>query len=137
MSIATRIATFCKWSEDHGNVDGVSQEVIESMKRKNILFYDEDPNDYDSDYNSDDEDNFNAIDTIDYIKYIMEDCPYPYEIGIITFSYVYNEKLFGIKQFGIEKLQKKWREYSKKLTLKKSIKNLRHREIYGKYPKYC
>ena len=66
----------------------------------------------------------------------MEDCPHQYEIGIITFSCVFHDRLFGIKQFGIEKIQRKWREYYKKnLMFKKYIKNLRHREIYGKYPK--
>ena len=133
MSIATRLATFGKWTESHGYDPDELDEVIDSMKKKNFIYYDEDPNDpYDSD--QDDPSTFTAIQDIDYIKYLHEDCPYQYEIGIITFSYVYNDRLFGLKHFGIEKFQKKWRDYYKrKIQHYSNPKNIRHREIYGKF----
>jgi hypothetical protein len=133
MSIATRLAAFSKWTEIHGCDPDESQEIIDSMKKKNYLYYDDDP--YDDRSDIDDQEESTVIKDIDYIKWLFEDCPYQYEIGIITKSYVYHDRLFGIKQFGLEKLQRKWREYSKKkLDFKKSIKNLRYRQIYGKYP---
>ena len=133
MSFGTRLATFGKWSELNGYDRDESVEVIDSMKRKNFIYYDEDPNDpMDSD--QDDPSTFSAIQDIDYIKYLHENCPYPYEIGIITFSYVYNDRLFGFKQFGIEKFQNKWRDYYKrKIQYYSNPKNIRHREIYGKF----
>ena len=133
MSIATRLATFGKWSETHGYDPDESDEVIDSMKRKNFIYYDEDPNDpMDSD--QDDPSTFTATQDIDYIKYLHEDCPYPYEIGIITFIYVYNDRLFGFKHFGIEKFQKKWRDYYKrKIHHYSNPRNIRHREINGKF----
>jgi len=134
ISLGVRIAVFGKWSELHGHDADESPQIINSMKKKNLLYYDEDPLDeYDSD--QDDPSTFTAIDTIDYIKYLTEGCPYEYEMGIISVSYLYHDRLFGIKHFGIEKLQKKWRDYwKKKIMFMKSIKNLKHRATYGKYP---
>jgi len=133
MSIGTRLAVFGKWCEIHGYEPDESLEIIDSMKRKNYLYYDEDPND--DNINPEVQEETTGIQDIDYIKWLFEDCPYQYEIGIITFSYVYHNRLFGIKQFGFEKFQRKWREYYKKhINFKKSIKNIRHREIFGKYP---
>ena len=56
----------------------------------------------------------------------MEGCPYQYELGIITVGYTYHDRLFGIKHFGIEKFQRKWRITGKtrKIMFMKSIKNL-------------
>ena len=133
MSIATRLATFGKWTEGHGYDPDESNEIIESMKRKNFIYYDEDPNDpMDSD--QDDPSTFTATQDIDYIKYLHEDCPYQYEIGMISFSYVYNDRLFGFKHFGIEKFQKKWRNYYKrKIQRYSNPRNIRHREIHGRF----
>jgi hypothetical protein len=135
ISLGVRLAVFGKWSELHGHDADESPEIINSMKKKNLLFYDDQPIDSDDE---EDQDESTPIEDIDYIKYLIEDCPYEYEMGIISVSYLYHDRLFGIKQFGIEKLQKKWRDYwekkEKKIMLMKSIRNLRHREIYGKYP---
>lgn len=132
MSLGLRLATFGKWTERHGYDIDESQEIINFMKRKNIIYYDEDNDTF---IDSDDETHITTIEDINYIKWLHEDCTYQYEIGIIKFSYVFNDRLFGIKQFGIEKIQRKWREYwKKKIIFMKSIKNLKHREIYGKYP---
>jgi hypothetical protein len=136
LSIGIRLAVFGKWSEIHGHDADESSEIINSMKRKNIIYYDEQPIDSDDEEYQDDPSTFTAIDNIDYVKYIMEECPYEYEIGIISLSYIYHDRLFAIKQFGIEKFQRKWRDYwkkkQKKIMFMKSMKNLKHREIYGK-----
>tara|TARA_B100000902_G_scaffold201967_1_gene192501 strand:- start:105 stop:560 length:456 start_codon:yes stop_codon:yes gene_type:complete len=137
-SLGTRLAVFGKWSEIHGHDSDESPEIINSMKKKNLLYYDDQPIDSDDEENQDDPSTFTAIDNIDYIKYLMEGCPYEYEIGIISISYLYHDRLFSIKHFGIEKFQRKWRDYwkkkQKKIMFMKSIKNLKHREIHGKYP---
>ena len=137
-SLGTRLAVFGKWSEIHGYDADESPEIINSMKKKNLLYYDDQPIDSDDEEYQDDPSTFTAIDNIDYIKYLMEGCPYEYEIGIISTSYLYHDRLFGIKHFGIEKFQRKWRDYwkkkQKKIMFMKSIKNLKHREIHGKYP---
>ena len=138
ISLEVRIAVFGKWSELHGHDADESPQIIDSMKKKNLLFYDDQSIDSDDEEYQDDPSTFTAIDTIDYIKYLVEECPYEYEIGIISTSYLYHDRLFGIKHFGIEKFQKKWRDYwekkQKKIMLMKSIKNLKHRAIYGKNP---
>lgn len=138
ISLEVRIAVFGKWSEIHGYDADESPEIINSMKKKNLLYYDDQPIDSDDEEYQDDPSTFTAIDNIDYIKYLMEGCPYEYEIGIISTSYLYHDRLFGIKHFGIEKFQRKWRDYwkkkQKKIMFMKSIKNLKHREIHGKYP---
>ena len=52
----------------------------------------------------------------------------------LQISYVYNDRLFGFKHFGIEKFQKKWRDYYKrKIQHYSNPKNIRYREIYGKF----
>ena len=138
ISLEVRIAVFGKWSELHGHDADESPQIIDSMKKKNLLYYDDLPIDSDDEEYQDDPSTFTAIDNIDYIKYLMEGCPYEYEIGIISTSYLYHDRLFGIKHFGIEKFQRKWRDYwekkQKKIMFMKSIKNLKHRETYGKYP---
>ena len=74
---------------------------------------------------------FNIAEDIPWYEDMMENCPYQYELGIITISYLYKDRLFGIKHFGIEKFQRKWRDYwakkQKKIMFMKSIKNLKHR----------
>ena len=136
LSLGIRLAAFGKWSEIHGHDADESQQIINSMKRKNIIYYDDQPIDSDDEEDQDDPSTFTAIDNIDYIKYVIEECPYEYEIGIISVSYIYHDRLFCIKHFGIEKFQKKWRDYwekkQKKIMFMKSIKNLKHRAIYGK-----
>ena len=135
ISLGVRLAVFGKWNEIHGYDTNESPEIINSMKKKNLLYYDDQPIDSDDD---DDQDGLTPIEDIDYIKYLVEECPYEYEIGIISTSYLYHDRLFGIKHFGIEKFQRKWRDYwekkQKKIMFMKSIKNLKHRNIYGKYP---
>ena len=134
ISFGLRLAVFGKWNELHGHGDDESPEIINSMKKKNLLFYDEQP------INSSDEEDdveFTPIEDIDYIKYICEGCPYQYEIGIISVSYLYHNRLFGIKQFGINKIQKIWRKYYKqKIKHYTSLKNIRYRQLNGKFPKF-
>ena len=135
MSLGVRLATYGKWTERHGYDTDESQEIINFMKKKNILYYDQYSENRMMDRDNEPPDELNTIEDINYLKWLHEACPFQYELGIIKISYVFNDRLFGVKHFGIEKFQKKWREYyKKKLMFKKSLKNLRYREIYGKYP---
>ena len=138
-SLGTRVAIFGKWSELNGHDSVESQEIINSMKKKNFLYYDDQPIcDSDEEEYEDQDPPFNIVEDIPWYEDMMENCPYQYELGIISISYLYHDRLFGIKQFGIEKFQRKWRDYwekkQKKIMFMKSIKNLRHRAIYGKNP---
>ena len=55
---------------------------------------------------------------------------------IIRKTYIYRDRTFCIRNYGIEKFQRKWRDYyNKKLAFAKNIKNLQYRQLYGKYPK--
>ena len=58
--------------------------------KKNLLYYDDQPI-YDSDdeeYEDQDE-QFNIAEDIPWYEDMMENCPYQYELGIITISYLY------------------------------------------------
>ena len=55
---------------------------------------------------------------------------------IIRNQYVYRDRTFCVRSYGIEKFQRKWRQYyNKKLAFIRNPRNLRYRELYGKYPK--
>ena len=55
---------------------------------------------------------------------------------IIRKAYYYRNRRFCIRNYGIEKFQKLWREFHYiKMTRYKAVKNLRYRQLYGKYPK--
>ena len=139
VTINTRVAIFGKWTESNGHDADESQEVINSMKKKNLIYWDDEPlYDSEDDILYDDQDPFNISEDMPWVEDWMEGCPYQYELGIITAGYTYHDRLFGIKHFGIEKFQRKWRDYWKKkqekIMFMKSIKNLKHRAIYGKNP---
>ena len=58
------------------------------------------------------------------------------KLCVIKKMYRYRGRDFAIENFGINKIQKLWRNYyTKKIIFMKSIKNLKYREIHGKYPK--
>ena len=40
-SLGTRLAVFGKWSEIHGHDSDESPEIINSIKKKNLLYYDD------------------------------------------------------------------------------------------------
>ena len=95
-----------------------------------------------------------------YIKMMNDEISYKININEFGnyYSYIFNnlieKKIIGlqiiepitiglyelamIKTHWIRLIQRRWREIMKKrLQSKKNIFNLRHREIYGKYPESC
>ena len=53
---------------------------------------------------------------------------------IIKKTYVYKDRTFCIRNYGIELFQKLWRDFHYiKMARYKAIKNLQYRQIYGKY----
>ena len=56
------------------------------------------------------------------------------KIQLIKYFYIFKGRTFVIQNKGIELFQKKWRKYYKKyISPKRCPKNLRLRELYGKY----
>lgn len=95
-----------------------------------------------------------------YIKMMNDEISYKININEFGnyYSYIFNnlieKKIIGlqiiepitiglyelamIKTHWIRLIQRRWREIMKKrLQSKKNVFNLRHREIYGKYPESC
>ena len=55
---------------------------------------------------------------------------------IIRKAYYYRDRRFGIRNYGIEKFQKLWREFHYiKMARYKAVKNLQYRQLYGKFKK--
>ncbi len=53
---------------------------------------------------------------------------------IIKKTYVYRDRTFCIRNYGIELFQKLWRDFHYiKMARYKAIKNLQYRQIYGKF----
>ena len=103
------------------------------MKKKNFLYFDNKP--FDSDNEFDEDDDLNIIENINSLKSIVVSCPHQNVIvGIINTSYIFHDRLFCVKNNGILKLQQRWREtYKKKIQRYSNPRNIRHREIYGKF----
>ena len=56
--------------------------------------------------------------------------------GIIKEEYLFLERSFAVENKGIQLLQQKWRTYYKnKINFFRNVRNLQHRQVYGKFPK--
>ena len=65
----------------------------------------------------------------------LDDIPSDCSIVLLKKMYYFQDRCFGIQNFGLQTFQKLWREYyKKKKNFMKNIKNLQHRELYGRYP---
>ena len=75
---------------------------------------------------------------IDYIycnNLTLQRNPCDLKISIIKKHYFYRDRCFALRNYGIEKLQRKWRDYyQRKIRFLKSFENLKYREVNGKYP---
>ena len=116
-----------KWSpERHGILDN-ERKYLNYMKHKYLLI------------NS----NTYMDDAIDFIEEFLEIFNFSRghdqfydntKIQLIKCFYIFKGRTFVIQNKGIELFQKKWRKYYKKYILPKRYpKNLRLRELYGKY----
>ena len=138
------IAVVQRWNS---NLHGTSSDegpYINYMQTKYLLSWD--THYYDSDTDTDDEGNrYTVEEQIDDALAFAD--PDTITLGdrnawrthiacIIRNQYVYRDRTFCVRNYGIEKFQRKWRDYyKKKLAFAKNIRNLRFRELYGKYPK--
>ena len=91
-----------------------SQQIINSMKRKNIIYWDDEPlYDSDDDILYDDRITFNISDNMPYMKIGWKNVHMNMNLVSLLLVIYIIIGLFGIKHFGIEKFQK-WRDYWKK-----------------------
>ena len=139
------IAVVQKWNASYHGIDLSEGPYINYMQTKYLLCWD--THYYETDTDTDEEGNqytteeqladalaFANPDTIIIGDRIAWSRHTP---CIIRKTYIYRDRTFCIRNYGIEKFQRKWRDYyKKKLAFAKNVRNLRYRELYGKYPKY-
>ena len=136
------IGVIQKWNSSYHGISSNERPYINYMETKYLLSWD--THYYDSDTDSEDypyppeEPLEDAISFADPSTITLGDRnAWSTHIAcIIRNQYVYRDRTFCIRSYGIEKFQKLWREYyKKKLSFAKNVRNLRYRELYGKYPK--
>ena len=138
------IAVVQRWNSNLHGTSSDEEPYINYMQTKYLLSWD--THYYDSDTDTDDEGNrYTVEEKIDDAVAFAD--PDTIVLGdrnawsthiacIIRNQYVYRDRTFCIRSYGIEKFQKLWREYyKKKLAFAKNVRNLRYRELYGKYPR--
>ena len=138
------IAVVQKWNSFQHGISNNEERYVDYLETKYLLSWD--THYYDSDTDTDDEGNrYTVEEKIDDAVAFAD--PDTIVLGdrnawsthiacIIRNQYVYRDRTFCIRSYGIEKFQKLWREYyKKKLSFAKNVRNLRYRELYGKYPR--
>jgi len=140
------IAVIQKWRPYwHGTSEG-ERKFINYLSTKYLLcwdthYYDSDSSDEEYDEYSPTEQIDNALDFADpnHIEQLYDGQQEAWSTHIaciIRKTYKYKDRTFCIRNYGIEKFQQKWRDYyKKKLAFVKNVRNLRYRQIYGKYPR--
>jgi len=138
------IAVVQKWRESFHGISEDETEYVKFLSTKYLMCWD--THYYDSDSSDVEYDDYDTVDQIDsaldfvgsrdiHTSFIESSWETRFPC-IIRKTYYYRQRRFGIRNYGIEKLQKKWRDYyNKKLAFAKNIKNLQYRQLYGKYPK--
>ena len=138
------IAVVQRWNPNYHGTSSDEGPYINYMQTKYLLSWD--THYYDSDTDTDDEGNRYTVEEKidDALAFADPDTIVlgdrnawsTHVVCIIRNQYVYRDRTFCIRSYGIEKFQKLWREYyKKKLTFAKNVRNLRYRELFGKYPK--
>ncbi len=141
------IAVIQKWNMDRHGIDSTDEKYINYLSTKYLLEWD--THYYDSD--TDDEymqtsylDGYSpeiqlneALDFVGIRAVNIQtwEIVYRNEIPcIIKKTYVYRDRTFCIRNYGIELFQKLWRDFHYiKMARYKAIKNLQYRQIYGKF----
>jgi len=140
------IAVIQKWNKDKHGIDRTDEKYINYLSTKYLLcwdthYYDSDTDDeyetiYGDGYSPDIQLN-EALDFIDIRSVNIQawEIVYRKEIAcIIKKTYVYRDRTFCIRNYGIELFQKLWRDFHYiKMARYKAIKNLQYRQIYGKF----
>jgi len=138
------IAVVQRWNPNYHGTSTDEGQYINYMQTKYLLAWD--THYYDSDTDTDEEGNrFTVEEQINEALSYAD--PNTIILGdrnawsthipcIIRKHYEYRDRTFCIRNYGIEKFQRKWRQYyKKKLAFIRNPRNLRYRELYGKYPK--
>jgi len=138
------IAVIQKWNLSYHGINISEGPYVNYMETKYLLSWD--THYYDSDTDTDDEGNRYTVEEKidDALAFADPDTIIQGDrnawrrhiVCIIRKQYIYRERTFCVRSYGIEKFQRKWRDYyNKKLAFARNIKNLRYRQLYGKYPK--
>ena len=140
------IAVVQKWNKDKHGIDSTDEKYINYLSTKYLLCWD--THYYDSD--TDDEyttrylDGYSpeiqlneALSFVGIRAVNIQDWEIVYRNEIpcvIKKTYVYRDRTFCIRNYGIELFQKLWRDFHYiKMARYKAIKNLQYRQIYGKF----
>ena len=141
------IAVIQKWNKDEHGIDSTDEKYINYLSTKYLLCWD--THYYDSD--TDDEYAARYLDGYSPEIQLNEALSFigihainiqAWEIGrirneipcVIKKTYVYRDRTFCIRNYGIELFQKLWRDFHYiKMARYKAIKNLQYRQIYGKF----
>jgi len=135
------IAVIQKWRECTHGVSEDETDHVNFLRTKYLICWD--THYYDSDSSDEEYDEYDTIEQIDSALGFSDSrnihgqiIPY-WETRfpcIIRKAYYYRDRRFCIRNFGIEKFQKLWREFHYiKMTRYKAVKNLRYRQLYGKF----
>lgn len=142
------IAVIQKWDKNEHGIDSDEEKYINYLSTKYLLCWD--THYYDSD--TDDEYTARYFDGyspeiqlnealsfvgIHAVNIQAWEIVYRKEIPcVIKKTYVYRDRTFCIRNYGIELFQKLWRDFHYiKMARYKAIKNLQYRQIYGKFKK--
>ena len=135
------IAVIQKWRECTHGISEDEIDYVNFLKTKYLICWD--THYYDSDLSDEEYDEYDTIEQIDSALGFSDSRNIHGQIipcwetrlpCIIRKAYYYRNRRFCIRNYGIEKFQKLWREFHYiKMTRYKAVKNLRYRQLYGKY----
>ena len=135
------IAVIQKWRECTHGISEDEIDYVNFLKTKYLICWD--THYYDSDLSDEEYDEYDTIEQIDSALGFSDSRNIHGQIipcwetrlpCIIRKAYYYRNRRFCIRNYGIEKFQKLWREFHYiKMTRYKAVKNLRYRQLYGKF----
>lgn len=129
------LAFIMKWDPSiHGTSDNESY-LIDYFKTKYLvmeLVWEDGENSFDSD--------MTLEENIDWLHRYHDDPGIPAEhlkLVPIKKTYRYEERDFAIINYGLEKFQRRYKNYyNAKMNHFKSMRNIYHRQVHGKYPTF-
>jgi hypothetical protein len=134
------MAVIQKWCADTHGFYTNEEKYSKFLSTKYLLCWD--THYYDSDSEDVEYDEYDTIEQIDHaldficIRTDVESWRNKFPC-IIKSTYMYRERNFCVRNYGIELFQKLWRDFHyKKMQHYKAVKNLQYRQMYGRYPKF-
>lgn len=148
------IAVIQKWNKDKHGISSDEEKYTNYLSTKYLFcrhthYYDSDTDYSDTDDSDTDDEyfeydeysseiqlnaslsfaNIRAVNIQDWFIVYRNEIP-----CVIKKTYVYKDRTFCIRNYGIEIFQKLWRDFHYiKMARYKAIKNLQYRQIYGKF----